>query len=103
ALRDLEAFAATVLADADSPGAAYDLPRHEERNEMAHDVGERRGALHEVILVAAVGRALVVDVVLVQLDRRRARHAARPPGRRGHDALAGLVPHHRITRRGHLG
>ena len=46
-----------------------DLPGDEERGEVAHDVGERRSATHEVVLMASVRRALVVRVVLVQLDR----------------------------------
>ena len=34
---------APVLADADPPRAADDLPGDEERGQMADDVGERRG------------------------------------------------------------
>ena len=77
-LGDLEAAAAAVLADADPAGAGDDLAGDEERREVAHDVGERRLAPHQVVLVGAVGGALVVGVVLVQVDRRGARHHRGP-------------------------
>ena len=70
-LADLEALAARVLADADLARAGDDLPGDEERRQVPDDVGERRGPPHQVVLVAAVGGALVVGVVLVELDRAR--------------------------------
>ena len=36
---------------------------------MPHDVSERRRTSHQVVLVGAVRGALVVGVVLVQIDR----------------------------------
>ncbi len=92
ALGDLEAVAAAVLADADPAGAAHDLPGDEERREVPDDLGERRLPAHQVVLVRAVGGALVVGVVLVQVDRRRVGHLRGPPAGLGHDPLAGLVP-----------
>ena len=71
-LADLEARARAVGADADPAGAADDLAADEERGEHPDDVAERRGARHQVVLVAAVRRALVVGVVLVQVHGRRA-------------------------------
>ncbi len=43
ALRDLETRSGAVGADRDPAGAAEDLPRHEERREPGHEVGERGG------------------------------------------------------------
>ena len=55
-------------ADADAARAGDHLAGDEERREVPDDVGEGRLALHQVVLVAAVGGALVVGVVLVELD-----------------------------------
>ncbi len=102
-LAQLETGLPAVHADADPAGATHDLPGDEEGHEVADDVGERCGAGHEVVLMAAVGDALVVRVVLVQVHRHRARDGQRPPGGLGHDPLPGLVPQHRVARVRHLG
>jgi len=57
-----------VLPNAYAPGADDDLPGHKERSEVSHDVGKRRLPAHQVVLMAAVRRTLVVGVVLVELD-----------------------------------
>src|SRR5690349_22456929 len=44
ALADLEAVLAPVLADPDPTRSAHDLPRHEERGQVPHDVAEGRRA-----------------------------------------------------------
>ena len=51
----------------------------------------------------AVRGTLAVDVVLVQLEPRRTRHAGCVPRSRFHDAFAGLVPDHGVERVGDLG
>ncbi len=51
----------------------------------------------------AVGRALAVDVVLVQLQLGGTRHAGDVPRGGLHHPLAGLVPDHRVQRVGALG
>ena len=102
-LAELEAVVAAVLADADPPGAADDLTAHEERREVAHDVGERRRAPHQVVLVGAVRRPLVVGVVLVQDDRGAAGQLAGSPRRVEHHLLPRLVPANDVERVGHLG
>ena len=48
------------------------LAADEERRQVPDDVAERRRAPHQVVLVGAVRRALVVGVVLVEHDRRPA-------------------------------
>ncbi len=79
-----------------------DLPAHEERRQVLHDVREGRLTAHQVVLVRAVARALVVGVVLVERDRGRAGDRRRePPGLR-HDELAGLVPADGVKRGEHL-
>src|SRR3546814_998037 len=70
-LADLEAVLATVLPDADTAGAGDHLTGDEERDQVAHDVGERGRASHQVVLVGPVGDALVVGVVLVRSEERR--------------------------------
>ena len=100
ALADLEAAVPAVRAEADPAGPADHLPGDEERRQVADDVGERRGPAHQVVLVAAVGRALVVGVVLVQVDGLAAGDRRGRRGRRGHHPLAGLVPEHRGQRVG---
>ena len=94
---------AAVLADPDPAGAADDLAGDEERRQVAHDVGERRRAAHQVVLVRAVRRALVVGVVLVEVDRRRPGVVRRQPRRLEHHLLARLVPAHDVARGGDLG
>jgi len=59
-----------------TPGEEYDLPGDEERGEVEHDVSERRGAANQVVLVADVGTALVVGVVLYS-GRGTRRHGGR--------------------------
>src|ERR1700753_1017323 len=49
---------------------------------------------HQVVLMGAVGGALVVGVVLVELDRRGPGDGGGPLGRLGHDPLPRLVPDH---------
>ena len=88
----------------DPAGAADDLPADEERGQVPDDVGERRRAPHQVVLVGAVGRALVVGVVLVEQDRRRRRAPGRrPAGGVEHHLLPRLVPPHDVERGGALG
>ena len=100
-LRDLEAVLATVLADANATGTHNDLTRDEEGRQMPHDVGERRLPAHQVVLVTAVRRTLVVGVVLVELDQARAWNGrGRMVRSSGHHALPRLVPDHRIARVG---
>ena len=69
ALADLEPRR-PVLPDSDAPRAAHHLARHEERDEVADDVAERRLPAHQVVLVGAVGGTLAVGVVLVQVHAR---------------------------------
>ena len=103
ALADLEARAAAVGADADPAGAADHLPGDEERDQELDDVGKRRAAPHQVVLVRAVRGTLVVSVVLVQLDGRAARHGRGLGRGLRHHPLAGLVPDHHRKRVGALG
>ncbi len=102
-LGELEALGAPVGAQPDPAGAGEHLPGHEERDQPADDLDERGPTIHQVVLVRTVGLALAVGVVLVQLDRQRARHLGRPPGGLHHDPLAGLVPQHDVPRAGYLG
>ena len=101
ALGDLVPRRAGVDADADPAGAAHHLADDEERGEVLDDVRERRRARHEVVLVGAVGHALAVGVVLVEVDAgrdgREAGHGL------AHDELAGPVPDDGVARVGHLG
>ena len=61
-------------------------------------------APHQVVLVGAVGRALVVGVVLVERGSARRPGTWRgQPGGVEHDPLARLVPAHDVERGGHLG
>ena len=85
------------------PAPQTDLPGDEERRQVLDDVRERRGPAHEVVLVGAVGGALIVGVVLVQLDRVRAGHGGGLGRRLRHDPLARLVPDHHRQRVGALG
>ena len=80
ALADLEPRRPGVLPDADAPRAAHHLARHEERDEVADDVAERRLPAHQVVLVGAVRGTLAVGVVLVQVHAGApARGGARTP------------------------
>ncbi len=69
------------------------------------DVGERRRALHQVVLVGAVAEAPLLSVLfLYSVDRRGAGHLARPgAAASSHHPLARLVPEHGVQRIGHLG
>ena len=68
ALADLEPGRRAVLADTHPTGAGDDLAGDEERGELGDDIGERGRPAHEEVLVGSVGGALVVSVVLVQVD-----------------------------------
>ena len=63
---------------------------------------ERRLARHQIVLVRAVGGALAVHVVLVELQLGGAGHARDVPGGGLHHPLACLVPDHRVQRVGAL-
>ena len=84
------------------PEPGHHLTADEERREVLDDVGERRLAPHQVVLVGAVGGTLVVGVVLVEVDRRRVRHHRGAPARLGHDPLARAVPDEGVARVGAL-
>ncbi len=87
-----------AVLGADLAGAGEDLAGGEPREEVADEVGERDGAVHEVVLVAAVGVALPDDDRLAGLeDPRRGLH------RSGQDALAGLVGDDELEGIGALG
>ncbi len=102
-LADLEPRLPAVDADPDPPGPADDLTGDEERGEVADDLPERRRPCHQVVLMASVRDALVVGVVLVEVDRLGAGHRQRPAGGLGHHPLPGLVPQHDVARVGDLG
>src|SRR5690606_37286763 len=55
------------------------------------------------VFVGAVAGALVVGVVLVQVDVADVGNGRRPAGGLGHHPLAGLVPPHQVHRIGDLG
>ena len=103
ALGDLVARSPAVDAEPDPAGAADDLARHEERDEAADDVGEGRAPGHEVVLVGAVGLALAVGVVLVEVDRRLAGARGEQSHRLERDGVTGAVPGDGVARQGHLG
>ncbi len=91
-LGDLEARVGTAVLGAHLAGADEDLPRHEERGQVADDVGEGKLAGQQIVLVGAVGVALAVAVVLVDADPLlRLEHVLSGSGRPGHDELPGLV------------
>ena len=68
ALGDLESRELAGLAEPHPTGAAQERARDEEGGHVPDDVGEAGLPAHEVVLVRAVGRALAVDVVLVDRD-----------------------------------
>ncbi len=103
ALTDLEAVFVAVLADADAAGAGEDLAGDEEGRQVAHDVREGGLPLHQVVLVRAVGGALVVGVVLVEVDGLGAGQLGGPFRGLGHDPFAGLVPEDGVAGVGDLG
>jgi hypothetical protein len=61
------------------PGAADDLPRHQERDQDVGQPAELPVPAHQVVLVAAVGVARRVGVVLEQVDVARDALLAQPP------------------------
>ena len=89
---------------ADLAGAGEDLPGDEVRHHVAHDLGERHGAVHEVVLVGAVAVALAIAVVLVDGDllARRQQRGGRLH-RAVEDQLGGPVVHDHGARVGALG
>ncbi len=91
-LADLEAFLPAVGAAPHPAGPADDLPGDEERREKPDDLREWRRATHQVVFVAAVGCALIVGVVLVELDGRGTGNRAGLGGCLLHHPLARLVP-----------
>ncbi|MNW55406.1 hypothetical protein D3C74_330640 [compost metagenome] len=101
-LRELEARLLAHRAQADATRAREHLACHEEGREQLDERRERHGPVHEVVLVRAVGRALAVDVVLVERDLRP-RDGAQLARGREHDALARDVPADRVGRVRHLG
>ena len=85
----------------DPAGPAHDLADDEERRQVPHDARERGRPRHQVVLVGAVGDALAVGVVLVEVDSRR--HGGQPRHGLAHDELAGPVPGDGGTWGGDLG
>ena len=104
ALRNLEAArAAVVLAlPADLARARVELARDEERRHRLHEPIPRNHARDEVIVVAAVGMAAEIGIVLVELHR-----AAAAPGHHARALLkepfARLVLRDEIDQRGAFG
>ena len=79
----------------DLPGAGEQLAGHEVRGRVLHDATERHRPVHEVVLMAAVGVALAVRVVLVDDDLLAVgQQAVRRLHRPDQDLLGGAVPHH---------
>ena len=103
ALGELVAGLVARGPEPDAPGAGDDLAGHEERRQPGDDRRERRLAGAQVVLVRAVGGALAVDVVLVELDAPGARDGGGALGGVLHDPLARLVPDDGPARGGHLG
>ncbi len=99
ALADLVPVGLAVLPQADPAGAGEHLAGHEERRQVPGDVGERRRAPHQVVLVRAVRRPLAVGVVLVDVERRHPGRVGQPADRGQHDPLPRLVPPHDVPRR----
>ena len=107
ALGELERVTAAIVPgglEAHLAGAGEHLPGDEERRQIPDDVGERGGAIHQVVLVGAVGVALAVGVVLVDRERRGRRHLLRHHLERAlEDPLPRLVVDHERARRQALG
>ena len=102
ALGQLETGFVTGGADADPTGSGDHLAGDHEGGQPRDD-GRKRGLpAHQIVLVRAVGRALAVDVVLVQLQLGRSGDAGDVPGGGLHHPLAGLVPDDRVQRVGDL-
>jgi hypothetical protein len=99
ALRDLKVAVLGIVLRADLPHAGVDLAGHEEGEEVLDDPGEGHLAVHEVVLVGAVGVALGIGVVLVDQDPLLGRgHRLGPGAGEVEDALARAVPDHAVAR-----
>src|SRR5918992_2621866 len=82
ALGDLEGDRAVVVVADQAAGAGEHLAADQERGQVADDPGERGRPVDQEVLVGAVGGALAVGVVLVDLDAAAARgQLGRPAGR----------------------
>ena len=103
ALGDLESGLVAGRTDTDPARSGDDLTGHQERGQPGDHRRERRLTAHQIVLVRPVGGPLAVDVVLVQLQLGRPRHAGHMPRRGFHHPLARLVPDHRVQRVGDLG
>ncbi len=104
ALADLVVDRVGAVLGADLARAGEHLPRHEPRNEVAHQHRERHVAVDEVVLVTAVRVALAVAVVLVDDDLlARGQQPAGRVHRAGEDALPRLVEQHHLHRVAALG
>ena len=93
----------TLLTDPQAPGAGEDLAGNEKGRQMTDDIGKRGGPAHQVVLVTAVGRALVVGVVLIQQDPLATRRSGRSIGGPIHDIHTGPVPQNGVAGVRHLG
>ena len=102
-LGQLETGLVAGRSDPDAAGPGDDLPAHHEGRQPGDDRREGGLSAHEVVLVGAVGGALAVDIVLVQLEFGCAGHARDMPGGGLHHTLTGFVPDDRIHRIGDLG
>src|SRR5215217_7462120 len=92
ALGDLEGDRAVVVVADQAARAGEHLAADQERGQVADDPGERGRPVDQEVLVGAVGGALAVGVVLVDLDAAAAGgELGRPPGRLGQDPLPRLV------------
>src|SRR5215211_3994630 len=92
ALGDLEGHRAVVVVADQAARAGEHLAADQERGQVADDPGERGRPVDQEVLVGAVGGALAVGVVLVDLDAAAAGgQLGRPAGRLGQDPLPRLV------------
>ena len=96
-LGELEAGVSALLPQTHTSGTGEHLPRDEKWREVPHDVAEGRGPAHQVVLMTAVGRALVIRIVFVQLNGERTRAGRRHRGIR-HDLHPRAVPQDSIPR-----
>ena len=104
ALRNLIVAVLDVVLGADLACPRVDLPRREKWHEVLDDAGEGHLAIHQIVLVGAVGVALAVGVVLVDQDPLlRRRHGFGAGARQVQNALARLVPDHAVPGIGRLG
>ncbi len=89
-------------------GAGVDLPCDEERQQLGLDRAQVDVSAHQIVLMATVGVAGAVGVVLEQvnrgaLPRLRTQTGLRLERHRAHDRFAGGVGEHRVERRACLG